>query len=358
MAETEPTSARLRELVEAGIAPPPLGPVGPLKGTIRRLLLRLTRARALHQRQVDLALLQANAELAQQVAHLRADLEAALQAVGSRSDELAGRLEAAVTQQQQSSSELRQVLDGLRRRVPGDGPLYAEEEGTFQLETFDAGLGGKVVGFRDRPGADQGQDIYASFEDHFRGSEEMVRERQRAYLPLLEGRSAVLDVGCGRGEFLELMREAGLDAEGIDIDPAMVDRCRKKGLDHVHVADAVEYLERKGDRSVGVIFAAQVIEHLSYAELLRLLRGARDTLAGGGLLIVETVNPHSPQGLKHFWIDPTHRHPLFPETIVALCGLVGYASAYIWYPQGTGDPARDRVEQLDYAVIAETGGSA
>jgi hypothetical protein len=65
------------------------------------------------------------------------------------------------------------------------------------------------------------------------------------------------------------------------------------------------------------------------------------------------VNPHAPQALKHFWIDPTHRNPLFPETILALCRLLGFASAYVWHPQGTGDPEVDRVQQLDYAVIAQ-----
>jgi hypothetical protein len=66
------------------------------------------------------------------------------------------------------------------------------------------------------------------------------------------------------------------------------------------------------------------------------------------------VNPHSAQAFKHFWIDPTHQHPLFPEAVIALCRLTGYTSAFIWHPQGSGDPSRDRLEQMDYAVVAET----
>ena len=149
------------------------------------------------------------------------------------------------------------------------------------------------------------------------------------------------------------MRDTGTTAEGIDIDPAMIDHCRGKGLD-VQEADAVVYVEGLPDHSLGAIFAAQVIEHLPYPQLLRLLRAAREKLAPSGLLVLETVNPHAPQGLKNFWIDPTHRHPLFPETITALCGLTGFAGAFIWYPHGSGDPDHDRIQQLDYAVVAET----
>ncbi len=90
------------------------------------------------------------------------------------------------------------------------------------------------------------------------------------------------------------------------------------------------------DHSLGAVFAAQLIEHLPYSELLRFVRAARDKLVPGGLLVVETVNPHAAQALKNFWIDPTHRHPLFPETVIALCGLTGFAGAYVWHPQGIG----------------------
>jgi predicted TPR repeat methyltransferase len=138
----------------------------------------------------------------------------------------------------------------------------------------------------------------------------------------------------------------------------MIERCRSKGLEHLEVADAVGYLEAAAEASFGVIFAAQVIEHLPYDALLRFLPAARRALIADGLLVVETVNPHVPQALKHFWLDPTHQHPLFPEVTIALCRLTGFNSAFIWYPQGTGDPDRDRGEQADYAVIAQAPSSA
>jgi O-antigen chain-terminating methyltransferase len=132
----------------------------------------------------------------------------------------------------------------------------------------------------------------------------------------------------------------------------MVQRCRAKGLTRVEVGDGAGYLERLDAGSVGAVFAAQVIEHLPYDELLRFLRAALAALPQDGVLILETVNPHSPQGLKHFWIDPTHQHPLFPETLLALCRLTGFAAAYIWHPYGSGDADVDRGAQMDYAVVA------
>jgi 2-polyprenyl-3-methyl-5-hydroxy-6-metoxy-1,4-benzoquinol methylase len=242
----------------------------------------------------------------------------------------------------------------LAQRVPDSAPLYAP--GAFQLERFDAGLGGEVVGFRG-DGDDRGARVYVGFEDYFRGSEELIRDRQLAYLPVLSARGRVLDVGCGRGEFLDLMRDAGVEATGIDLDGAMVEHCLSKGLAVVQ-ADAVAFLQGLPSGSLEAVFAAQVIEHLSYADLLGFLRLACEKLAPSGILIVETVNPHCPQALKNFWIDPTHRNPLFPETVMALCRLTGFAEAYVWHPQGSGDPDRDRLEQPDYAVVATTPNAA
>lgn len=272
-----------------------------------------------------------------------------LQSVSDRADQLTGRLGSVIADQEQDRRGVSDAVNELARRVPEATALDGTD--TFALERFDAGLGGEVVGFRDA-GADAEQELYLRYEDFFRGSEELIRQRQLAYLTLLQDHGPVLDVGCGRGEMLELLREHDIAAEGIDLDAAMVERCRAKGL-AATVADAVEHLESASAGSLGAVFAAQVIEHLPYPALVRFLRGARTALRPGGRLIVETVNPHAPQGLKHFWIDPTHRHPLFPETVIALCRLTGYASAFIWFAEGTGDPDRDRVEQMDYAVVAE-----
>lgn len=135
----------------------------------------------------------------------------------------------------------------------------------------------------------------------------------------------------------------------------MVQRCRDKRLE-VQLDDGVTYLEAAGEGTLGAVFAGQVVEHLPYDDLLRLLRACGRAVRPGGIVILETVNPHSPQALKHFWIDPTHQHPLFPETLLALCRLVGFDNGYIWYPGGSGEPDADRRTRPDYAVIAHSAG--
>lgn len=266
-----------------------------------------------------------------------------LQQTSNRGDETAGQLERALADHASDYARL-------TRLIASDVRL--DQPGGLRLDTFDVDGLGRVIGFRDGDGDTEG--VYVAFEDWFRGSEAVIAERQRAYLPLVRDRGPVLDVGCGRGEFLGLLRERGVPAVGIDIDPAMVKRAHDHGFE-VYEADAVSYLEGRDAGGLGAVFAAQVIEHLPYKELVRFLRAARATLAPGSL-IMETVNPHAPQALKHFWIDPTHQHPLFPEVVVGLCRLTGFAEAYIWYPHGSGDPDRDRLDQLDYAVVARTAG--
>ena len=133
----------------------------------------------------------------------------------------------------------------------------------------------------------------------------------------------------------------------------MIEHCRAKGLENVHLGDAVGYVEGLPDHSLQAIFGAQVIEHLPYEGLVRFLRAANDKLSPSGLLVVETVNPHAPQGLKHFWIDPTHRHPLFPRPSSPCAGSRGFAGAFIGTHRAQVIRTGTRSSRLDYAVVAE-----
>jgi glycosyltransferase involved in cell wall biosynthesis/SAM-dependent methyltransferase len=211
-------------------------------------------------------------------------------------------------------------------------------------------LAGVVEGYRLEPGT--GGEVYRSFEDVFRGSEELIRERQRVFLSLLSGHAPVLDLGCGRGEFLDLLRDRGIRCLGVDSDPGMVRRCREKGHDEVVEADGLDFLEGLEDGSLGAIFCAQVIEHLPYDALVRLLALARGKLRDDGILLAETVNPHCPPALKTFWVDPTHQHPIFPEVALQLARSAGFSSAFVFHPNGSGDVGRDRFSQGEYAVAA------
>jgi 2-polyprenyl-3-methyl-5-hydroxy-6-metoxy-1,4-benzoquinol methylase len=162
----------------------------------------------------------------------------------------------------------------------------------------------------------------------------------------------VFDAGCGRGEFLDLLNGAGIPFIGVDLDPTMVERCREKGYETVELGDAVEVLERTAPGSLGAIFSAQVVEHMPFETLQRFLELGLSRLKPGGLMIAETVNPHSARALKAFWVDPTHQHPLFPEVLLSLCETIGYASGDVIAPNGKGDWETDRLRQGEYAVVA------
>jgi SAM-dependent methyltransferase len=210
---------------------------------------------------------------------------------------------------------------------------------------------------------------YFAFESRMRGSTEAVRERQRPYLEDFSGAAPVLDLGCGRGEFLALLRDEGIEAYGVDIDPDMADYARGEGLDVVQ-GGAVEYLERLEDGSLGGIFAAQLVEHLQAPALVRLLELAAAKLRAGGVLVAETINPLSPLALRNYYADLTHAQPLVPETLELLARQAGFERVELRY---LNEPEECLVEPpdpviasnvrrlnellfapLDYALVART----
>jgi SAM-dependent methyltransferase len=285
---------------------------------------------------------------------------------GGFSRQAISRLVTPFTAQQQKINDqlftavrtLGEKLGGLVPRVEAADRLVAETRALpyvsgSPFEIFEEPVAGRVQGYGRRSGNPERAGTYDAFEDIFRGPEHFIRDRQRRYLHLLGDREPVLDIGCGRGEFLDLLRERGLEYAGIDPDPDMVRRCRAKGHENVEVADANSFLEKCADDSIGAIFCAQVIEHMPYEELLRFYGLGLRKLEPGGLFILETVNPHSVPALKTFWVDPTHQHPLFPEVALALCEISGFESAYVFHPNGKGQGEVDRYETGEYAVVAK-----
>ena len=199
---------------------------------------------------------------------------------------------------------------------------------------------------------------YFAFEARMRGSTELVRERQRVYVDDFTDAAPVVDVGCGRGEFLALLRDAGIDARGVDADADMVAFARGEGLD-VEQGDLLQYLERVDDSSVGGIFAAQVVEHLPPTVLVRFLELAHAKLREGGVLVLETINPLSPLALRHYFSDLTHAQPLVPETLALLVRHAGFRepeTRWLNAPEHAAD-VDPRVAEilfapLDYAIVA------
>jgi len=172
---------------------------------------------------------------------------------------------------------------------------------------------------------------YVGFEDAFRGSQEDIQRQLRDYLPIFAGASDVLDVGCGRGEFLALLRESGVTARGIDLNDAMVGVCREKGFDATK-ADALSYLRGVPPGSLGGLFAAQVVEHLEPAYLTRLLESAFEALRPGAPLVLETINPACWFAFFESYIrDITHVRPLHPDTLKFLLIASGFQQIEIRY---------------------------
>jgi O-antigen chain-terminating methyltransferase len=185
---------------------------------------------------------------------------------------------------------------------------------------------------------------YLGFEDQFRGPRDLIRARLESYLPFFAGASEVLDVGCGRGEFLELLAAAGVSATGIDLNHEMIEACRARGLAVVE-ADAVGYLSSLPDAALGGLFAAQVVEHLQPDYLLRFLELARHTLRPGGRLVLETLNPACWVAFFDSYIrDITHVTPLHPDTLRYLVLASGFSRVDIEYRSPV--PPKDRLGML------------
>jgi O-antigen chain-terminating methyltransferase len=177
--------------------------------------------------------------------------------------------------------------------------------------------------------------FYVAFENVFRGSREDIKVRMRPYLDrlMLSGAGQpsrpILDIGCGRGEWLEILKECHLQAYGIDTNVMMVERARSVGVD-VQEADLITHLRDLPDSSRSAVTAFHVVEHLGFGVLVDFLDEALRVLMPGGMLILETPNPENLRvGANTFYNDPTHRNPIPPEPLRFLVDQRGFAEAEI-----------------------------
>ncbi len=165
---------------------------------------------------------------------------------------------------------------------------------------------------------------YFKFEADYRGEEDDIKNRLKVYLDYFKSGDQVLDVGCGRGEFLSLLSERGVRAKGIDLRDSMVDRCKSKGLD-VELSDANLYLLSTKGESLDAVTAFHIVEHLTVDYLQTFLSATYKTLKKGGKLIVETPNILNLGILRGaFFVDPDHNKPVHPELLKFLAREAGF----------------------------------
>ena len=207
--------------------------------------------------------------------------------------------------------------------------------------------------------------FYAAFEDRFRGSRELIKDRQNVYLPYLADLPTphtAIDIGSGRGEWLELLRDVGWIVKGLDTNLVFAAQNRERGF-AVEIGDGLTLLRREPDASASLVTAFHVIEHLRFEDWLALLDECRRVLRPGGMLILETPNPENLMvGALHFYDDPTHRNPIPPSLAEFVVGARGFADVAVLRLHDAEAPhsevaIAEPLAQLlygpqDYAVIA------
>jgi SAM-dependent methyltransferase len=299
-----------RPLLDRASAPPASGRLGGLRKRAARLLTSGRGGWHREQREFEVRLREAITWLA---------------VTTHRSLEVQGMLQAEARAQREWVEDL---VGTLRDRV-----AYLENRRRADAlertrEHRDTGTGGTGSGGGIPPLDDFD---YLAFENRFRGPVEVVRERQRPHAELFVGAGVVADLGCGRGEFLQLLRDLGVTGIGVDASAEMVAIARELGLTAEH-GDLFEFLEQRPEGSLGGILCSHVVEHMWPADHVRLLRLCAGALEPRGILIVETPNPKSLiAGSVNFSCDPTHLRPVFPETLAFMADSAGFEETRIEY---------------------------
>ena len=304
------------------------GPEPPASAVLKRLFWNVRRALALFLRPQQTF----NSAVVQYLNASTATLETALDQAQRYRESLGARerrMEAAFTAIHRQHEEIQTALGVVQQAIR-----------TSSKDAHRADTSGVGVPVDPSPDADALSHTYVGFEDQFRGPADEIRERLLDYLPVFDGTSNVLDVGCGRGEFLDLLRERGVTARGIDLNHAMVEVSRSRGLD-VTRADALGYLQALPDASLGGLFAAQVVEHLEPAYLTRFIEAAFDKLRPGAPIVLETINPACWFAFFESYVrDITHVRPLHPDTLRFLLIAGGFQQVDIRYRAPYPEPGK------------------
>jgi len=292
---------------------------------------------------------------------LRGSVGYQIDMLNESTDRLAEQLESLTTTVETLVVDLRQSRGELSRHRAVVDLVMREMRSTSSPDSPDV----EVI---TQPLDESYDSFYADFESVFRGSREDIRRRQLEYVDLVaDAPGPLLDIGPGRGEWLELLSEAGIEATGVDTNAEFVAVCRDRNLDVVH-GDAFDHLRSVPEASLGAVTAFQVVEHLPFESLVDLLGLCLVALRPDGVLIVETPNPSNVNvGAASFWLDPSHVHPLPADMLEFLVKWRGFVDTSVHYPapevtrslSGLGQPSselddlnRAMFGPMDYAVVA------
>ena len=337
-------------------------------GLMTELLQTLQRTRSEYASTIET--LQSRLEI------LQADQNTQARQASTQAQELAGlnaRLEILRTEQEITIGQLEKLTGSLDGKH-GDLLVRLEElrqEATLQKRRLEL-----ILSELRRKIGDEGESLqrvasmkdrlmdhsYFLFENKYRLSREEIRKRQEIYVPLFKERlasgehesgivpSVILDVGCGRGEFIELLRENRIPAKGIDLNEDMVYSCKERGLD-VEQANALDYLRSQPDDSLGGVFACQVIEHLPVDEMIELIKLCYQKMEKGGRAVFETVNPLSlVVSATNFYMDFSHVRQVHPAALQFLSKAVGFISTEIKFLSPYPDDSMLRIPESDDAT--------
>jgi SAM-dependent methyltransferase len=240
--------------------------------------------------------------------------------------------------------ELRVQLGTLRRRVEAVERTPAKPELWATSTEHRAALA--------QPRATRHDATYVAFEDEFRGSPDAIAARLSAYVPIFSGTDNVIDIGCGRGEFLGALKAAGIPARGVDANADMAAIARERGLDAVQ-GDALTFLESLPDGTAGGLIATQVIEHLEPGYLIQLLQTASRKLKPGAPALIETINVACWLAFFSSYLrDFSHVRPVHPETLQFLLRANGFERVEIRYSAPVSDPMRMKTVDLPAAITS------
>ena len=287
-----------------------------LTGGLRKIVLKAINFLFKDQREVNFALIQACGELVKLNRHATkqvSDLNGQVSDLNGQVSDLNSRIQDIDTRTLTNDVYIKNDLVQQKRLIT----MFLEEAKKRLPEPFTREELQNFVN-QEQHALDA---FYVAFEDQFRGSREDIYERLKVYIPVLEAanldrEAQILDIGCGRGEWLELLHSFGYNkAKGIDINRVMLEQCQARGLE-VSESDVVGYLQSLPDESLGAVTGFHIIEHLPFESLIKVFDETRRVLKSGGIAIFETPNPENVLvGSNTFYTDPTHRNPL-PSSMI------------------------------------------